>query len=84
MCVFELTLQATSTFMELVPKRVGGALFPAGMGLIADLEGEELSQRCRNRVTSSCSSMVFICLEKTNCITWFVTIATKMRQKRCT
>uniref|UniRef100_A0A9J7XAJ1 NADP-retinol dehydrogenase n=1 Tax=Cyprinus carpio carpio TaxID=630221 RepID=A0A9J7XAJ1_CYPCA len=53
---------ATSTFMGLFPNRVGGALFPVRAGPTGVLDGE-LSQRCKKRVTSSCSSIVCMCLQ---------------------
>lgn len=64
-----LTLQATSTFMGLPPNSVGGELGPEDLeaGTLASsvLEEDEVSQRWRNRVTSSWSSIVFMCLMKT-------------------
>lgn len=55
--------------MGPAPNRVGSALaLPVetgvGVGVPEDFEGEEVSQRCRKRVTSSWSSMVFMCLRK--------------------
>lgn len=63
-----LTLQATSTFTGLPPNRVGGELALGDLGGNVAVRGDfgetALSQRCRKRVTSSCSSMVFICLHE--------------------
>lgn len=50
------TLQATSTFMALPPKRVGGELDPAVVALEVVCGGwpdAAFSQRWRKRVTSS-------------------------------
>lgn len=59
-------MQATSTLTALPPKSVGGGLEPPALvggaaGCRALLDAA-LSQRWRKRVTSSCSSIVFMCL----------------------
>lgn len=61
------TLQATSIFMGLPPNNVGGELAPEdleeGVLVCGALEEAAISQRWRKRVTSSCSSIVFMCLD---------------------
>lgn len=58
-----LTLQATSTFMGLPPNSVGGEPdLEEAVLLCEDLADAAVSQRCRKRVTSSWSSIVFMCL----------------------
>ena len=65
---WNLTLQATSTFMGLPPNSVGGELDPEdlreGVLVWGALEEAAVSQRWRKRVTSSWSSIVFMCLMK--------------------
>ena len=59
------TLQATSIFMVLPPNRVDGA--PGGLAEAPAWRAavwDAFSQRCRNLVTSSWSSMVFMCLKQ--------------------
>lgn len=61
-----LTLQDTSAFMGLPPNSVGSEVDPGDLevGALAceDLADAALSQRWRKRVTSSWSSIVFMCL----------------------
>lgn len=86
-----LTLQATSTFMGLPPNSVGGELDLGGAALACeDLADAAVSQRCRKRVTSSWSSIVFMCLmerkherckvETTTCL--FERLKTRLWQKK--
>lgn len=58
-----LTLQATSTFIGLPPKSVGNELGEEGL-VCGALEDAAFSQRWRKRVTSSWSSIVFMCLKE--------------------
>lgn len=63
----KVTLQATSIFTGLPPKSVGRELdcedLEQGELVCGALEDVPLSQRCRKRVTSSWSSIVFMCLK---------------------
>lgn len=60
-----LTLQATSTFIGLPPNSVGGELDPGGLEeAVLALADAAVSHRWRKRVTSSWSSIVFMCLVK--------------------
>lgn len=64
----DVTLQATSTLTALPPNSVGGELGPTdlvgGALLCRQLLEAVFSQRWRKRVTSSWSSIVFICLRE--------------------
>lgn len=64
----DVTLQATSTFIALPPNSVGGELDPTdlvgGALVCRQLLEAAFSQRWRKRVTSSWSSIVFMCLRE--------------------